>query len=203
MYDFGSGRAFTSRDPLDGVSGTTTVANPYHYTYNDPLNKVDPTGLRPSDDGFDEPKQPDPTPCSAAAGAPGFLGSGSAMNHRPDATGATAQLYQFSIPTKPCKGVVRMNGFIQQDAVAAPLGILSMGDNRSFDARSTGRESRGSIELDFQRGTGSLFVNYACHVLNPGSINPACYSADPIGGGRHRHRWSAERERLQRVLAQA
>lgn len=41
--------AFTSRDPLDGVDGTPTVANPYHYADNDPLNKVDPTGLRPKD----------------------------------------------------------------------------------------------------------------------------------------------------------
>lgn len=41
--------AFTSRDPLDGVDGTPTVANPYHYADNDPLSKVDPTGLRPRD----------------------------------------------------------------------------------------------------------------------------------------------------------
>ncbi|HEX7133090.1 MAG TPA: RHS repeat-associated core domain-containing protein, partial [Iamia sp.] len=41
---------FTSPDPLDGVPGTPTVANPYHYGDNDPLNKVDPTGLRPSDE---------------------------------------------------------------------------------------------------------------------------------------------------------
>jgi hypothetical protein len=38
---------FTARDPLDGVPGTTTVSNPYHYSDNDPLNKVDPTGERP------------------------------------------------------------------------------------------------------------------------------------------------------------
>ncbi|MBI2705046.1 MAG: hypothetical protein HYX32_07120 [Actinobacteria bacterium] len=37
------------RDPLDGVDGTPTVANPYHYVANDPLNKVDPLGLRPKD----------------------------------------------------------------------------------------------------------------------------------------------------------
>ena len=38
-----------TRDPLDGVSGSTTEANPYHYVNNDPLNKTDPTGLRPND----------------------------------------------------------------------------------------------------------------------------------------------------------
>jgi hypothetical protein len=39
----------TSRDPLDGVAGTTTETNPYHYVDNDPLNKTDPTGERPAD----------------------------------------------------------------------------------------------------------------------------------------------------------
>jgi len=46
---------FTSRDPLGGVDGKTTVANPYHYTDNDPLNKTDPLGLRPCDAGFGTP----------------------------------------------------------------------------------------------------------------------------------------------------
>ncbi len=41
--------AFTTTDPLNGVPGTTTLNNPYHYTDNNPLNLVDPTGLRPDD----------------------------------------------------------------------------------------------------------------------------------------------------------
>jgi len=42
---------FTSPDPLDGVDGAPTVANVYHYSDNDPVNRVDPLGLRPSDCG--------------------------------------------------------------------------------------------------------------------------------------------------------
>ncbi len=47
-YDPTTG-TFTTPDPLDGVDGTPTVGNPYHYTDNDPLNKTDPLGLRPGD----------------------------------------------------------------------------------------------------------------------------------------------------------
>lgn len=48
-YDPTTG-TFTTPDPLDGVDGTPTVANPYHYADNDPTNRVDPLGLRPDDD---------------------------------------------------------------------------------------------------------------------------------------------------------
>ena len=40
--DLGFVSPFLTRDPLDGENGTTTVANPYHYTSNDPLNHVLP-----------------------------------------------------------------------------------------------------------------------------------------------------------------
>lgn len=52
-YDPATG-LFLSPDPLDGVDGTTTVANPYHYTDNDPINKTDPLGLRPSDGSIND-----------------------------------------------------------------------------------------------------------------------------------------------------
>ena len=47
-YDPATSR-FTTRDPRDGVDGTPVVANPYHYADNDPLNRSDPTGMRPND----------------------------------------------------------------------------------------------------------------------------------------------------------
>ena len=40
---------FTTPDPLDGVNGTTTAANPYHYANNTPAEAIDPTGLRSRD----------------------------------------------------------------------------------------------------------------------------------------------------------
>jgi hypothetical protein len=38
---------FTSPDPLPGVAGAVTAGNPYPYADNDPLNMIDPLGLRP------------------------------------------------------------------------------------------------------------------------------------------------------------
>ncbi len=47
--------AFTTIDPLNGVNGTTTLSNPYHYTDNNPLNQTDPSGLAPDDSAFGIP----------------------------------------------------------------------------------------------------------------------------------------------------
>ena len=51
---------FLTVDPLADVPGASTAGNPYHYGYNDPVNRVDPTGMRPngtgggiSDEAFD------------------------------------------------------------------------------------------------------------------------------------------------------
>ncbi len=49
FYNSSTGQ-FATPDPLDGIDGTPTVANTYHYTDNDPVNKTDPLGLRPGDD---------------------------------------------------------------------------------------------------------------------------------------------------------
>ena len=43
-------RAFLAPDPLPAVPGTAYAANPYHYAGNDPVDNVDPLGLRPVTD---------------------------------------------------------------------------------------------------------------------------------------------------------
>ncbi|MGH3921276.1 MAG: RHS repeat-associated core domain-containing protein, partial [Pseudonocardiaceae bacterium] len=48
-YDPGT-RAFLSPDPLPPVPGTPTATNPYHYANNNPVNQLDPLGLRPMTD---------------------------------------------------------------------------------------------------------------------------------------------------------
>lgn len=44
-YDPATGQ-FTTQDELDGIDGTPSVANAYHYSLNDPYNISDPLGLR-------------------------------------------------------------------------------------------------------------------------------------------------------------
>lgn len=58
-YDPTTG-TFLTRDPLDGVNGTPDVANPYAYVSNDPLNHVDPLGLRKQDSDPDWKPPPPP-----------------------------------------------------------------------------------------------------------------------------------------------
>jgi RHS repeat-associated protein len=43
-YDAANG-VFTTRDPIDGVNGTTVVGNAYHYGNNNPIMNTDPTGM--------------------------------------------------------------------------------------------------------------------------------------------------------------
>ena len=43
-------RTFLQPDPLPPVPGTAYAANPYHYAGNDPVNALDPLGLRPLTD---------------------------------------------------------------------------------------------------------------------------------------------------------
>lgn len=48
-------RSFLSRDPLQPVLMHTGSSNPYNYCYSDPVNLIDPTGLRPMTmEQFDE-----------------------------------------------------------------------------------------------------------------------------------------------------
>jgi RHS repeat-associated protein len=48
-YDAKTG-VFTTVDPLDDVAATPTSGNKYAYSYNDPINQQDPSGMRADDD---------------------------------------------------------------------------------------------------------------------------------------------------------
>lgn len=59
---------FITRDPLDGVVGRITIANPYHYADNNPLNRFDPLGLRPTDADLTPVPAPTPPPAGYGSG---------------------------------------------------------------------------------------------------------------------------------------
>lgn len=105
--------SFITPDPLDGVDGTPVVANPYHYTSNDPLNKTDPLGLRPEDDLFNTgpvlgdvcsspnppipclPKPPGPQPSAGSAiFSPGDTGSDVLYAH--EITNPHVRIYDYA-----------------------------------------------------------------------------------------------------------
>jgi RHS repeat-associated protein len=68
---------FTTQDELDGVEGTPTAANPFHYVDNEPYGGIDPLGLkRLSDDGFDggKPQCRGTIPVDTHIGTPGTIG---------------------------------------------------------------------------------------------------------------------------------
>jgi RHS repeat-associated protein len=58
---------FTTTDPLADVAGTPTSGNPYHYSYNDPINREDPSGLRPGEPDGGANRARIPLPVSSAA----------------------------------------------------------------------------------------------------------------------------------------
>jgi RHS repeat-associated protein len=126
---------FTTRDPLDSVDGTTTVANPYHYTDNDPLNKVDPLGLRPTDD------------CGSEMSPPYF--------------GACSSRIDFQGPTHRGFGKVVIHFFIKPEHDGF-LGVEARGDNRNHDPNAQPWQSRVHVEYDFETGKGYAHASPTC-----------------------------------------
>ena len=99
---------FLTTDPLDGVDGTPTLGNPYHYTDNDPVNSSDPTGLRPTDNNLwptiDPSNMPElgPTIGFDMPGLGGSKGNGKPLCFTsPFGTFATIQCMGVQAPPRP------------------------------------------------------------------------------------------------------
>jgi RHS repeat-associated protein len=75
-YDPNRGQ-FTSRDVLEGVEGTPTIANPYHFVDNSPLRFADPTGMTKDAGLHNFTAQTPPTPslprCGTSANPEGHF----------------------------------------------------------------------------------------------------------------------------------
>lgn len=145
---------FTTLDPLDDVAATPTSGNRYHYAYNDPINRQDPSGLRPHETDH-----------------------GLQVRRIAYESGPTAkpQTMSFPIGVRKELGKVRMNLFIPEAFVGGWI-AGARGDNRGFDSTATCQQSRACIELDYRSGQGRVFVNYSCRT------DGTCHSAWKLNG---------------------
>jgi len=148
----------TTRDPLDGINGTTVVANPYHYADNDPINKTDPSGERSTDSAYP------------------------AMHHQDE----RARISLKGLDNWKRLGRVEVGGFIQEKE--SSMGLLLGRSTVEFglyegDGRQDVRQypipidqSRFYADLDFEKGEGLISVRHTCSV-DPGA---GCWAAWPI-----------------------
>lgn len=145
---------FTTRDPMRGALGSTTLGDPYHYANNSPLVTIDPTGRTAIGD----------SDISST-----FGNSSKRCN---DA--ACAQTLDFEFPAIEGGGVVAINAFISTADAGGWL-AHSRGDDRDFwqDPGDCSR-SRACLVVDLDRGHGDLVVNYSCD-------GDRCYDAWNLG----------------------
>lgn len=148
----GFGR-FISKDPLEGIPGEVTVANPYPYGANDPLNQVDPLGERPEND----------------------ISLGMSMQVGPLPKAKVTRM-PFSVPVLKGYGRLRINFFIKASTVEFLDFPVGHGDGRGFDSHAMCNRSRVCLELDFETGRGFATFNYSCQ-----ASTGLCFDALPIG----------------------
>lgn len=88
--------------------------------------------------------------------------------------GASPRSSTFGIPKTRGIGTVRVNLFIMTKEVGGPLHYR--GDGRGFSSTAGCRQSRACIVLDFDRGVGTLGINYSCRTSG------SCFSPWAING---------------------
>ncbi|MCP3881182.1 MAG: RHS repeat-associated core domain-containing protein [Sulfitobacter sp.] len=193
----GLGR-FTAPDPLDGVDGTTTVANAYHYTMNNPIAFADPLGLRPTDDTFSNAHSKkrgsfdgvktrgaasrSSSACKLSPRLPGNAGSGP----RP-----TREQYLTAYP----HGIICSGPWIDFDP-SVP-GIFVAGIAVSKIPRLDGGLDCHLLEEALVSRVASLIKRYADLVANPGN-QPRFGQTMSVES--HIDHYDEERRQLRRVI---
>ena len=122
-------------------------------SYNDPLNKVDPLGLSPTD-------------CDINSGPPYY--------------GACPSTKNFDVPRLPGYGKVVVNVFVENSHDGL-FGVEGRGDGRSWNAFASPDDSRIHMELDYETGRGSVRANPSCFWPTNGPED--CRDARSWGGG--------------------
>lgn len=169
---------FTTTDPLEGVPGTPTIAHPYHYADNNPLNKTDPTGMRPGA----SPLASDPVASSPTPRLPSRK------------YGARPTIAFFRLP-KPLSapmpsgfGTVETSFFIKECIV---LGNTK-GDCRDFSSHAGPTNARVFISMNFDTGSGYVRVNPSCIELRGErcvDALPITWGSRPMGSLKNTQNW--------------
>lgn len=133
---------FSTIDPEDGVTGTTTVANPYQYADNDPVNRLDPTGRRATDDDIRVPV---------------------------DYGRARSKSVRLRFPPQPGRGTVRVGLFIPTEAAGLPgvNALRSHGDNRGPSPYADLSRHRAVATVGYETGQAEFRVNPSCGLGGP------------------------------------
>ncbi len=129
---------FTTPDPLPGVPGTPTAANPYHYTDNDPLNKTDPTGMRPRDCDLGESQVLDSI--EMLYGTPGRFYEAVALEAVSDSRPGNACFLGFNGVNKDCCLIATFGDLANAKNVAVV--VDGTGQNISGFWNDSGRKAR-------------------------------------------------------------
>ena len=142
---------FTTTDPMAGVDGTPTVANPYHYADSNPINEVDPLGLRPMDDDL------------SYGGAKAEF---TYANFTPQPGRGRVRIALY-IPTETAG--------LSIFGVNTPMS--SHGDHRGPDPYAHDSRSRAVATVDYEAGRAEFRINPSCGTGGPPDD---CHSALPI-----------------------
>lgn len=157
-YEPALGR-FLTTDPLDGMPGTTTAANPYQYADNDPLNQIDPLGERATDDDIRTP-----------------VDYGRARHRTVD----------FRFAPQPGRGTVRVGLYIPTESAGLPgvNALRSHGDNRGPSPDANLSRHRAVATVTYETGRAQFRINPSCGLGGPpGDCHDPLPIIDDFGTG--------------------
>jgi len=143
---------FISVDPL-----VTTTGEPYIYGAANPVTTSDPTGLCGCEFFGDLSDYAQPySDESEQNSVTRYWADYWSKPSKPMTTSASA-----GFTPRPGAGTVQVNLFIPMDEVCW-MGICVEGDGRDFDRGAGIGDSRATIFLDLEAGTGAAEFNYSC-----------------------------------------
>ena len=166
-YDAMNG-VFTTADPLDGIAGSVSFANGYPYALNDPLNMVDPEGLRAVSDPDVRRQLSDSTVAKAA-----YL-FGTLQN--PGRVQGVAKVQMWIRTATTGLAIKRYLLRSENSGMQISENEYLTGDNRGLNINASDSQNKAVVSIDY--GTRSWMLR-----VNPSKTNKGNWAdALPIDG---------------------